>query len=267
MNPFTGVKIERFSATGLNPNGMAIYVVIAMNFAFYLAARPGKKGVSFVKLACWGGFVVAATVTVFLTGSRSGFLALAASLAVTTLALLALFRMAWKPAAILILCLGGALYLIPRVVSETNIARVQEGTEAGTFQRRVTLWQESLQAWRERPILGIGAGTTSDIAENVSHNTFLSVLTENGLVGLAIYASFWALLGLAILSLQKAEKILWITMFIGYAPHMLSASAEYQKVLWFMFGLVLAQTISVASVKLRRGAGPIPLQTLRPNAV
>ena len=92
------------------------------------------------------------------------------------------------------------------------------------------------------------------------------MLTENGLVGLAFYLLFWAILMVAVLSLQKAEKFLWLIMLIGYAPHVLSISSEYEKVLWLIFGLILAQTISVANVKVHRGAGRIAVQSLRPNA-
>jgi O-antigen ligase len=263
VDPFTGYKIERLTATGANPNGIAICLVISINFAFYLATRPGKKGISVLKLAYWGVFMAAAAVGVVTTGSRSGVLALVASVGLTSLTL---FRGGWKPAAVFIFCLGAAVYVIPRVVPESDIARVQEGTQAGSFQKRVELWDQSIHAWRERPLLGIGSGATSDVAENVSHNSFISVLTENGLVGLVIFVSFWAILAVAVLSLQRAEKILWITMCAGYAPHLLSASAEYQKTLWFMFGLILAQTLSVANVKMRRGAGRLAVQGFRPNA-
>ncbi len=262
VDPFTGEKLYRYTGMMADANGMAIFLVTAINFAFYLATRPGQKGLRVWKLAYWG-FLMAAAVGVFLTGSRAGVLALVASVGVTSLALL---RVGWKPAVIFTLCLGAAVYIIVHVVPENLLSRVQEGMETGTAQARFTLWEQSLQAWKENPILGIGSGATGDIGAGVSHNTFISVLTENGLIGLAIYLLFWAFLAAAILSLQKAEKILWITMLVSYVPHLLSISAEYEKVVWLIFGLILAQTISVTNVKVRRGAGRLAVQRLRPNA-
>ena len=157
VDPLGGTKMLRYASTGANPNGMGMCLVIAINFAYYLVTRPGRKAGILLKFAYWG-FMLAAAVAVFWTGSRSAVLDLAIWLLLTVTTV---FRVGWKPAVVLVLCLGAAVYIIPRVVPAGLLTRVQEGTHAGTFQERIDLWEQSFQAWVKNPILGIGSGATS----------------------------------------------------------------------------------------------------------
>ena len=70
VDPLGGTKMLRYASTGANPNGMGMCLVIAINFAYYLVTRPGRKAGILLKFAYWG-FMLAAAVAVFWTGSRS----------------------------------------------------------------------------------------------------------------------------------------------------------------------------------------------------
>ncbi len=243
VDPLGGTKMLRYASTGANPNGMGMCLVIAINFAYYLVTRPGRKAGILLKFAYWG-FMLAAAVAVFWTGSRSAVLDLAIWLLLTVTTV---FRVGWKPAVVLVLCLGAAVYIIPRVVPAGLLTRVQEGTHAGTFQERIDLWEQSFQAWVKNPILGIGSGATSTSggAENVSHNTFLTVVTENGLIGVAVYTAIWLLLLADIRSMPKIDRTFWIIMIASNLPSVMSASLEYSKTLWFIWAMVFAQSAAL----------------------
>ena len=114
---------------------MGMCLVIAINFAYYLATRPGRKGGNLLKLAYWG-FILAAAVAVFWTGSRSSVLDLAIWLVLTVTTV---FRVGWKPAAVLVLCLAAAVYIIPRVVPEGLLSQCRRGRRRGRSRASRTL--------------------------------------------------------------------------------------------------------------------------------
>ena len=76
-----------------------------------------------------------------------------------------------------------------------------------TFECRIAMWEMSMIAWRKHPIIGVGYGgyqiATDPIKDVVypaidihgfetPHSTYVMILTENGIVGLALYLGFAA---------------------------------------------------------------------------
>ncbi len=248
----------RYAAAGSNQNTMAASLVVAVNFAVYLVTRRSEKRLSPIKAAYWA-FIVAASVGVWYTGSRSGVIALAVSI---ILMLVTVFRVVgWKPAAIFVFCVGVGGYLILQFAPGYLLARQQEGTAASSFHDRVGAWQAAVAQWANRPLQGFGSNTHGGPGLELAHNTLVSILVDNGLIGLGLYVAFWILLLLALFSLPKAEKTFWLVVFTAYGPTFLSGSCEHDKTLWFLCALVLTQAAT-----LRRAAAPPPPTTWRRTA-
>ena len=71
---------------------------------------------------------------------------------------------------------------------------------------RIAMWQLSMTAWKEHPVIGVGLGGYESTTENTmidfqrgnmdihafktSHNTYLMILTESGAIGLMIFVAW-----------------------------------------------------------------------------
>jgi O-antigen ligase len=134
------------------------------------------------------------------------------------------------------------------LVARSTFARLGEGTSGNTFAERTNAWRYGLKAWAETPVLGVGAGSYVDTQisqgqrDLAAHNTVVSVLVENGLIGFTLYFAFWGIVIRRAMLLPKADRNFWLSVLACYLPAFLSGSAEYQKSLWLLGAMVLCQT-------------------------
>ena len=172
-----------------NPNDLALNMVVWLPFALTAAAFAGPA----LRRLTAAGCAVVMLGAIVASGSRGGFLGLVAMLMV-----LAVLMVRHRPgyvvaAALAALC---ALPLVPgnywhRIASITDDAK----DDTGSREARQTLFRESLQAYAENPIIGVGAGEFKDWNNNLreqawheSHNVWLQVAAELGTVGLFVFA-------------------------------------------------------------------------------
>jgi O-antigen ligase len=107
--------------------------------------------------------------------------------------------------------------LVPNAVTERVSMTYQEGegldSSAG---ERVAIWQDALQVFNEEPILGTGLNTYAYMGRvgpyTDTHNYYIKILMENGLVGLLIF--LWLL--------RVACKMSW-RLFRGARDPIMSA--------------------------------------------
>lgn len=106
-----------------------------------------------------------------------------------------------------------------------NIEDDDSAAGGGTIQYRLYLWDKSVGAFFSHPITGIGSGSFARQIDSLpqyfgvkldridkskplsTHNTFLGVLAETGLVGIAVYF-FWlfCIIRLVIYYINKSDK-------------------------------------------------------------
>ena len=185
----------RGSVGGLmeNPNDLALHMVVFLPLAVFMAMRPGspiKRLVAAGVAFCMLGAIVA-------SGSRGGFLGFAAMALV-----LAVFAVRQRPAAavvglFVVMC---SLPLVPdqywyRIASITDESKDDYETSAA----RKRLYGEAIDAFVENPIWGVGAGQFKDYkpqarveAWHETHNVWLQVASELGVLGLAVFGFLMA---------------------------------------------------------------------------
>ena len=176
-----------------NPNDLALHMVVFLPLAIFMAMRPGstiKRLVAAGLGFCMMGAIVA-------SGSRGGFLGFAAMLAV-----LGIFALRQRPAAavaglFVVIC---SLPLVPdqywrRIASITDESKDDYETSAA----RKRLYGEAIDAFVENPIAGVGAGQFKDYnpqgrveAWHETHNIWLQVASELGILGLAVFGFLMA---------------------------------------------------------------------------
>ncbi len=177
----------RLTGGGLNENDFSSVTALAIPLAAFIALRATKNRI--LCMICWA-FIPFAACGIVLTGSRTGAVVMLGGVSVMVLSLR---RATWGFRIMFVVAgLAGAT-LIMYMAPERMLNRIAEGTQAHTFQTRQEIWMAAINRWAESPILGAGTGTFRTAVWGISggaisHNLFLTVSVETGVVGLAFYA-------------------------------------------------------------------------------
>ena len=150
--------------------------------------------------------------------------------------------------------------VLPQAVQE-RIAMTSEDTGWGgqqldaSSQTRVTLWQDALAMATEAPVFGIGFNTYEYLGRveeySDTHNYYVKVLLETGVVGLMLF--LWLLARLwrqGFLLFRRALEPFWASVGLGFLALICTATVvnffgdrwTYQQLdgfLWILLGLVV----------------------------
>jgi len=201
-------------------------------------------------------------LTIGLTGSRGGMLATTVALSIVPLSMTRL-----SPGRLMtaVLMLGAAGVLAVTYVPETVIERLattQTEVQGGRFGGRGKLWRAGLAVFPEHPVFGHGTGSYKSAitpklgpAAQVAHNSYLSVLVEQGIVGFLLYMSMFAAVVVSVLRLPRLERRFALVLLGALAVAMFPLTWEDRRPVWF----VLAALIGFAHMHIaQRGKTPPP---------
>lgn len=249
---------ERLAGSGTNANETAALLVAAAALAAALSVTLRNRPALALAAAL---AVPACAYGVLLTLSRGGLVALVAALVA---AIVVAGR--WRGAVmtlVIVAALGTVVYF-GTFASPDATARVTS-VEGGTG--RVDIWKVAWRMVEAEPLRGIGSGNfpqasvhyllepgavdRSDfIVDNpkVAHNTYLEVLAELGIVGLAL---FLAIVGFALicnlkaigvfkraanLEMEAVSRALFVAV-VGLLAAAFFGSRQYQSQLWLLLSL------------------------------
>ncbi|MBA3316947.1 MAG: O-antigen ligase family protein [Gemmatimonadales bacterium] len=246
--------LRRFAAGGADPNDLAMVLALGIPMAWYLGTVYHRP---LLRWAC-RAYLPAAVVAVGLTGSRGGLLATTVALLIVPLSMTRLSpgRLA---AAISMLALAGILavaYTPDRLVQRF----ASTGTELeGGLGGRGRLWRAGLEAFTQRPLVGYGTGgfrvaITPMLGENVqvAHNSFISVMVEQGAIGLLIYLAMLAAVLLSAYRLRHLERRFALVLLATLLMAMLPLTWEDRRAAW----VVLSTVTGLAAVGASGGLVP-----------
>jgi O-antigen ligase len=208
-HPSATVEAGRLaSSSGLDPNELAAVLVAGVVLGGALAANLGRSpGLRLAALSA-SAFCL---LGIFLTDSRGGIVALGVTL-LAAIVLAGPWRIRILAATAVI---AGATFLyFGAVASPEARGRIESVTqgEAQLQNGRMTIWTVGWRMAQANPVAGVGAGNfqhaskeyllqpgvltrTDQIlleAPKVAHNTYLSLLSELGIVGLALFLTLVA---------------------------------------------------------------------------
>jgi O-antigen ligase len=240
INP---VGQSRFTATGFDPNELALMLVLSFPLSLYLASSTRRLSLIWL----YRVQLMLAATAVFLTASRGPVLA-ASGLLLFLPAVF--FRSSEKQKAALVavavIAAAVVLSLVP-AASWKRLGTIGAQVETGTFNDRTIIWEAGLGVFRQNPIIGIGAGAFSTVVHNstgvsyVAHNTFLSILVEQGLIGFGLFLALLIYSIRSCLHMPRFERALWLTMLMTMSIGIFSLTWEYRKPIWLIFGLISLQ--------------------------
>ena len=250
----------RFTAGGFHPDDIALILALGIPIAWHLATSPegaGRfRGPAFRILNYVYPF--AAAFCIVLTGTRGGFLASVPGF----LYIVWSFRRASPFFRVsLLACLVGVVLALPKLGLQTEIERlgtavtgVSGGSAASdpdSLNGRAQLWQAGWQVFSQNPFIGIGSGAfgaatisytslrNDEGGALIAHNTFVSVLTETGLIGLVLFLSVLGVVARSIFLQPKPQRDLWLAAFAVWLIGVSSLSFEFRAQTWLLFTFIV----------------------------
>jgi hypothetical protein len=236
-----GDTLRRFSAGGHDPNDLAMTFALALPLAWYLALTTRGPLLRWL----FRGYLPLGLLAAALTGSRGGLLASIVALLIIPLTMrLSAGRLVGAVAS---LCLCGALlvvYVPTRVMARLSTTGTE--IEDKRFGGRFTLWKAGVHAFGHRPVTGYGVGgyvraITPELGDRalVAHNSFLSVLVEEGLIGLWLYLTMFFSVYFSIRRLPRIERRFALVLYATLLTAMLPLTWEDQKAAWVVMGMLI----------------------------
>ena len=239
-----GGVLKRFSAGGADANSLGMTLALGVPIAWYLSLTCQRPLLRWL----YRGYLPLALFAIALTGSRGAMIALMVSLLVIPLTTsLSPGRLV---AAIALLALSGALvvaYVPDKVIA--RLGTTGSSVESLSFGGRFTLWRAGAHAFAYKPMMGYGVGgfvraVTPQLGANalVAHNSFLSVLVEEGIVGLLFYTTMLFSVFVSVLRFPRLERRFALVLFATLITAMLPLTWEDQKAVWFIMAVLIAMS-------------------------
>jgi O-antigen ligase len=140
---------------------------------------------------------------------------------------------------------GLAMAYIPETLVK-RLSTTSSEVEDANFGHRFKLWVAGIHAFEQRPMTGHGIGgfvraTTPELGPDarVAHNTYLSVLVEEGMPGLILYLSIFLAVYRSLVHLPKLERRFALTLLTTLCIAILPLTWEDRKPVWFVLSALL----------------------------
>lgn len=261
-DPKLGTHFGRARGPALMSASLGVFLAICFWSAWFLWARVNR----WQQFLLTGAMVLMAA-GVYVTYTRSTWLGLAGGLAVIPLLH---FPRSWRPVlltSMLLVGVAGAIALGDKVVNMTR--KDSDGSAEHSVYQRASFLHVSLNMFRDAPLLGCGFGRfydcklpyLSDRSQQIElesirkldhHNTFLSLLTETGIIGLTLFLAMLASWGRGAWQLarnadaeswMRAHGLFSLATLIAYlgsaAFHDLTLSPSEQWLLYLTTGVTV----------------------------
>jgi O-antigen ligase len=246
-----GTTNVRFSAPNFDPNDLGMLLALAIPMAWYLGSTMEQPLLRWVARL----YIPMGLVAIGLTASRGALLASIVGLSIIPFTLRRISKgliIALVPLALL------SVFLMVSFVPATSWQRFSttrsEVTE-GSLNERRDIWMAGLQTVQRHPLQGTGPGgfdaAVAPIlgSDHAAHNAFLSVLVEEGLIGLFLYLAMVSIVFLRIRTLPHLEQRFQLILLLALLVAMLPLTWEDRKPVWFILGLLVAQSASMRVVR------------------
>jgi O-antigen ligase len=241
---------QRYSGSGLNANDLALIMALSIPASYYLLVQSKGWMVWVYRLQ-----LVLAGTTILLSAARGGFLAGIVAFSIVPLIYVRLSRrrrIANLLTTALLIC--GGLTFLP-ASSWERISTIPSELRQGTLTGRTLIWGAGLDVFRAHPFLGVGASAFGNSVsralseEIVAHNTFLSILVEQGVIGFTLFCALLGVLALSVSAMPSLPQRFWIVILGVWVVGVSSLTWEMRKPTWFFFGLLMVQWASLEGIE------------------
>jgi O-antigen ligase len=251
----TGLQNGRYTGMGFNPGDLAFILALAIPISLYLAVQERRK------IMVWlaGMATVFSFCTIVLTASRGSLVACVPSIVILPL----LFpNVRWGRSLVMLVFFAAAgigAWLFMPDTSWSRLSTIKSEITSGTLNERKMIWQTGWQIFGQAPFQGVGseafAGTAehtlglasdsrTDVGTSASrlaaHNTFFSILLEEGAIGFTLFLALLIALILSTWRLPFVDRTFWLCILATWAVGALDLTWEDRKPTWLMFAMLIA---------------------------
>lgn len=258
LTGIAGGDHTRLTAFGLHPNNVAR--ILSLGLLSLVGLTYGlNKGLLPHRYLAWPAFALMG-IAVVLTGSRGGLLALGAGL----FAFVLTGGTTWtklRNALLVFFAIGFFVWL--SFESDTTRGRFDRALENGDVARREQIYPDAWDMFKEKPLLGWGAVTSSyelgsrlahpeELSKN-PHNLILAILIDTGLLGaVPMFAGIWLTLQAAWKARRGAQGILPLAMLVAVLVANMSGLWLFNKLHWLVVAYALASGGSMVAKRSRQ---------------
>ncbi len=227
----------RYVGTGAAaPNIMATMLAFGAVVSWILYTySSGNRGQT--KNLIYLMYIPVGIFTIFLTGSRHGFMILLCALIYILISIIHSKNISNNLILFLAILGGGVTYVYSPGVS--RIATIPEEILYGDLNNRLYLWQEALLLSMENLLFGIGYNAFRTIVGNDPHNGFLSVLVGLGIFGLIIYITIHIAVFRVAMSSAPRIRMFSVTILLMILLSHTAQSIVYNPIVWFLLNTIL----------------------------
>jgi O-antigen ligase len=256
-----------YSGLNFNPGDLAFILALAIPISLYLAVQERRKILVWVH----GAATVLAFCAIVLTASQGSLIACTPALLMTPF----LFpKLQWGrnllALTLLAMAVSGSWLYMPES-SWSRLLTIGSEITSRTSNEGSMTWQMGWQVFGRAPLRGVGAGaygpavahavglpsdsigteSGNEAGDIVAHNTFFSILVEQGVVGFTLFFVLLLTLVLSAWKLSKADRAFWLCILLTWAIGASGLSWEQRKPTWVIFGLLIAMAAAKLSPQLR----------------
>jgi len=237
---------QRYAGAGANPDdlGLMMALSVPVAYCFFIQGRSRMRWFYAAHMALAG-------TAILLSATRGAALAVAVALLIVPGTAV---RLRWRQMAAIVvtaaLIIAAGLFVAP-ASSRERLATIPQEIADGSLSGRTPIWAAGFELFRQHPFIGVGAGAYREsvrqilIVGEVAHNTFLSIVVELGVVGLAIFCALLGVLLIYAMDLPWLPKRLWLVCSAVWLLGVSNLTWEMRKPTWLLFGLLLAHHGSV----------------------
>jgi O-antigen ligase len=253
-----GAYYGRYTGLGFNPGDIALILALSLPISMYLlwCDRDFR-----FRVGLYGVHLLLTSIGILLAASRGALLASFGA----TLMLPALYQRLTRGQRMAVLgavtiCGVGAVLTVPQT-SWSRLGTISSEVRSGTLNERTMIWQAGWVVFGESPFLGVGTGAfapaiqhnlgmafqsagapfeSPSYAQLVAHNTYISVLVEEGVIGFAIFLGILLTLLLEAWGFRGIDRMFWLSLLTTWGIGASGLTWEDRKPSWFIFGLLLA---------------------------
>ena len=248
---------DRYSLGDTNPDGYGFILALGIPVACYLAASAEvPKVFRFINYA----YLPVAFLGIALSGTRTASVGAAIGL-LYGLATLTKLKVHTRIAVVALL--ATALYLLLPVVqplsSFQRLGTTETEVTQGDLNGRTEQWRQGIRAFMDHPVFGVGTDMYRSVntLSKVAHNSYLSVLVEEGLIGFVMFASILAMVAWRVRVLPRWDRNFWMTVLFVWAIGASTLTWEHRKTTWLF--LTFAVAAATAAAERARPAGVIDI--------
>jgi O-antigen ligase len=248
--------LNRFSSAGADPNSLANNLSLGLAIAWYLGMTHHRLLVRWVCRA----YLPISLLAITLTGSRGGMITAFVALLIVPLTIPNLSP-GKLVTGIVMLILSGALAVtyVPENIVE-RLSTTGESVQSLSLGGRFRLWKAGMHVFADRPLMGYGAAAfkhaiTPELGymAQTAHNSYISVLVEEGLVGLLLFLAMIGCVFHDVLRLPRLERRFALVLLAALCVAMLPLTWEDEKVVW----LIMAALVGLSHAQVDRAARPL----------